>query len=640
MHCPRTLIGIFLCCASWSVLAAPTLLAPTSTYAAPSTATLTLTPMVAVLPPSISGYAQTGCLNSGSSVTILGSNFGSKKNATLGGHGISVALTVSSWGSTQISAVIPNNPSIQAGQWYYIGIQDPATGAWLSNIDKNITMCAAALVTATTVNLALKTGLTTPLVSATLISPPLTPTMTLTPIIPSTPTAPVTPPPVTPTAPVVTPPPPVTPTARAPAADNQDGYQDYYGNDAPNNDGANYGNYAEPATPSVLPGSQGSLMDRALPAPPPNLVAMQKQQKFLREHTEPEELVVISADMAQAQQLAQVLGAYGMTPKRRKALNNLGLVISAFRVPPELDLQQITLQVREANPQMWVDLNHRYNLLGDASNSRPAKDQIAWPVQDSLCGQGLRLGLIDTEINRQHPSLQGQLITTQSMVSAGINRPTMDHGTAVASLLIGKPGSDVAGLLPRAQLFSASVFRARDSKHTDTTAEWLISAIDWLLAQKVHTINMSLGGPRNLLLDVAIQRTIQSGVIVVAAAGNGGANAPAVYPAAQPGVIAVTAIDSKLKPYRDASPGDYISFAAPGVDVWAADAQNSKGKYFSGTSFATPYVSAAMASQLGQKNKKISPRDAYTALEQSAKDLGTAGKDSQFGWGLVQGSCN
>jgi hypothetical protein len=64
----------------------------------------------------------------------------------------------------------------------------------------------------------------------------------------------------------------------------------------------------------VLRNITGSLMDHALPAPPPNLAADQKQQKFLRDHTEPGELVVISADMAQAQQLAQILGAYGLTP--------------------------------------------------------------------------------------------------------------------------------------------------------------------------------------------------------------------------------------------------------------------------------------------------------------------------------------
>ena len=83
-------------------------------------------------------------------------------------------------------------------------------------------------------------------------------------------------------------------------------------------------------------------------------------------------------------------------------------------------------------------------------------------------------------------------------------------------------------------------------------------------------INLSLGGPRNLLVEAALQRTMQQGIVVVAAAGNGGADAMPVYPAAQPGVIAITAVDANLKPYPRANRGDYIAYAAPGVDVWVA----------------------------------------------------------------------
>ncbi|HEX5635900.1 MAG TPA: hypothetical protein VFY78_02340, partial [Gammaproteobacteria bacterium] len=312
---------IFLFIITTGVLAAPTTLqlAPTTSVTlTPSLTTTPLTTQIAVLPPAISGYAQTSCINTGGSVTILGSNFGSQKSANLGGSGINVPLSINSWSSNQIMATIPSNPSIKAGQWYYIGISDPKTGNWLSNIDKNITICAAATVITPTINPSVKLLVTTPLTSPATIIP--TPT---TPAAPTTPPAPTAPPPAS----------DVTPSRTAPT----DSYGGYYGDSDNTSDWSNYGNYAEPSTPSVLPGSQGSLMDRALPAPPPNLAAIQKQQKFLREHTEPEELVVVSADMAQAQQLAQILGPYGLTPKRRKPLKNLGLVISVFRVPPDVD---------------------------------------------------------------------------------------------------------------------------------------------------------------------------------------------------------------------------------------------------------------------------------------------------------------
>ena len=159
-----TLPGFLLLCSSTAVLAAPTIsVSPATIYSSPTT--LTLTPTVtATLPPTISGYAQAGCVSPGSSITILGSYFGSQKAAVLGGQGISVPLTISSWNSSQITAMIPNNPGIAAGQWYYIGIQDTKTGTWLSNIDKNITICAAATMT-TTLSPTVKTMITTPLLT-------------------------------------------------------------------------------------------------------------------------------------------------------------------------------------------------------------------------------------------------------------------------------------------------------------------------------------------------------------------------------------------------------------------------------------------------------------------------------------------
>jgi subtilisin family serine protease len=158
-----------------------------------------------------------------------------------------------------------------------------------------------------------------------------------------------------------------------------------------------------------------------------------------------------------------------------------------------------------------------------------------------------------------------------------------------------------------------------------------VNALDWLLSQNVQVINMSVGGPRNLLVDIAIQRTIKSGIPVIAAAGNGGHNAAAVYPAAQQDVIAVTAVDSEMNIYSKANYGEYIDFAAPGVDIWAGN-EKGAGKFVSGTSFSVPFVTAAMACFIN----KIDHKEAYLQLQKNAKDLGVKGKDKQFGWGIVE----
>jgi len=101
-----------------------------------------LTITASAVKPEITGYKER-CGVKGSNVTILGKNFGTQagKGVALGGHGIHVDLSVISWSNTSIVAQIPNDPKIQEGQWYYIGVEKSNHSEWLSNISKNITIC-------------------------------------------------------------------------------------------------------------------------------------------------------------------------------------------------------------------------------------------------------------------------------------------------------------------------------------------------------------------------------------------------------------------------------------------------------------------------------------------------------------------
>lgn len=186
--------------------------------------------------------------------------------------------------------------------------------------------------------------------------------------------------------------------------------------------------------------------------------------------------------------------------------------------------------------------------------------------------------------------------------------------------------------MPEAELITAEVFRQRDKTHTETTAELLILSLDWLAAQKVSVINISLGGMRNLLLEIALKQVMSLGISAVAAAGNNGTKAPYVYPAAQPGVIAVTALDAERAGYIDANHGDYIDFSAPGVDVIVAKAGGGM-IYRSGTSYAAPFVTVALANI--KSHYKGSLLQYYERLKRAATDLGKHGYDIQFGWGLI-----
>jgi subtilisin family serine protease len=374
--------------------------------------------------------------------------------------------------------------------------------------------------------------------------------------------------------------------------------------------------------PAVSSGGFG-----ALPPPPQDAPVPMKESQSV----EPGELLAISATMDDALQLAAQAQALGFSVKRRTNLAGLGFVVTTFRLPKDMGVGTALLALRKALPDVWADANHRFQLMGDEARTYGQR-LIGWSTA-AACGAGLRIGLVDTGVATDHPQLQGRAIRLRAVLPAGVSAAGADHGTATAALLVGRD----TGLLPGAQLYAANIFRSRE-KEADTTAEWAVLGLDWMAENRVAVVNLSLGGPRNLLIEAAVQRLLETGIAVTAAAGNGGEGAAPVFPAAQPGVTAVTAVDAKMNPYRRANRGDYIAFAAPGVDVWTAT-PGKEGIFVTGTSYAVPYVTAALAAA-HQSNPKIAWTAILEQLQARARDLGAPGKDPVFGWGLVQaGGC-
>jgi subtilisin family serine protease len=310
--------------------------------------------------------------------------------------------------------------------------------------------------------------------------------------------------------------------------------------------------------------------------------------------------------------------------------------MTTLRTPRNMTVRQALTRLRAAMPTLWTDANTRLGLRTTVRDpKRYGHDLIGWQHTTASCGAGIRIGIVDSEVDTAHPAFAGQRVTVKSMLSTGTRTAPKDHATAIASILAGNPHQpSYAGLIPGAEIYTASVFRLRGKEHVDTTAELVVLALDWLAGQQVSVINFSLGGPRNLILEAALQRIFNQGIIVVGAAGNNGPDSPPDYPGAQDGVIAVTAVDAQMKVYDSANQGDYIAFAAPGVDIWSAK-PGGEGTYVTGTSFAVPYVVAAVALE-----RLADPAaDAQTIvqrLKQNANDLGKPDRDNVYGWGLVR----
>jgi subtilisin family serine protease len=207
------------------------------------------------------------------------------------------------------------------------------------------------------------------------------------------------------------------------------------------------------------------------------------------------------------------------------------------------------------------------------------------------------------------------------------------HGSAVAGLMAGRPEKGVPGLLPNSTVFAADVFRTTRSGNSTTTAAFLAQGIDWLIARDVDVINISVAGPENALVENAVKAAMARNIPIVASAGNDGPNANPTYPAAYTGVIAVTAVDSRMRHYRSANRGGFVTIAAPGVGVWTPSKDG--GEYRNGTSYASPFVSAVVAAL--RHGRDLSVKELRRELAARTLDLGPPGRDPMYGWGLVKG---
>jgi subtilisin family serine protease len=251
-------------------------------------------------------------------------------------------------------------------------------------------------------------------------------------------------------------------------------------------------------------------------------------------------------------------------------------------------------------------------------------------AESAGCPVPARIGLVDTQVAGDHPALLGRAIRQRDFASTPVPPA---HGTAMAALLIGNGTRGHFGLVPEAGLHVGAVFGTSPDGVVSALSSDLVRALDWLVEQRVQVINMSLAGPSDPLLAEAVRAARERGALVVAAAGNDGPKAKPAYPGAIDGVLAVTAIDHRRRPFRQAARGRHIDFAAPGVELWAATLDGN-GQRRSGTSIAAVHVTAlaAIAQSLAGDADA-----AETMLRQRAVDLGRPGRDEVFGWGLARG---
>ncbi|MFJ3924280.1 type VII secretion-associated serine protease mycosin [Streptomyces sp. NPDC090022] len=266
-------------------------------------------------------------------------------------------------------------------------------------------------------------------------------------------------------------------------------------------------------------------------------------------------------------------------------------------------------------------------------------------------GEGITVAVLDTGVDGTHPDLDGQVLDGTDLVGMGAGRGDRTwarHGTAMAGIIAGhghgtNRRQGVLGLAPAARILPVRVILEEGdparAKARENKGGALAEGIRWAADHGAHVINLSLGDDSDAAHheaaeDEAVQYALAKGVVVVASAGNGGENGDhASYPAAYPGVIAVTAVDRRGRKAPFSTRSWYATVSAPGVDVVIADPDRA---YYEGwgTSAAAAYVSGAVA-LVRSAHPDLSPAQIKKLLEDTAANAPAGGRDDARGHGLV-----
>ncbi len=288
---------------------------------------------------------------------------------------------------------------------------------------------------------------------------------------------------------------------------------------------------------------------------------------------------------------------------------------------------------QERFPDVVVDAHHHFEHHANAvDKSYTARRAANWDAESKACGKGLRIGVVDGVVDIKHAAFKGLKLSYRSFHLKGQKIAASGHGTAVVAVIAGR--GSWGGLLPGAEIVAANVFHLGKQGKPVGSAKSIVRAIDWMIQKKMPITNFSLGGGKNALIAKIVDHAVAKGMIMVASSGNGGPfSQKKSYPGAYPEVIAITAVDRFDRSASFATSGDYIDFAAPGVDIWTA--VPGGGKAMSGTSFAAPIVTAYAAAAQGRHGlKSVDELRAY--FQKHALDRGKPGRDQYTGWGIVK----
>lgn len=273
---------------------------------------------------------------------------------------------------------------------------------------------------------------------------------------------------------------------------------------------------------------------------------------------------------------------------------------------------------------VYVELDQPLILLADTIPF--GVNQTGAPtVWNTTTGSGVKVAILDTGI-ASHPDLN--IAGGYSVVGSNYT-DYQGHGTAVAGVVAATINDDgLVGVSPDVDLYAVKIMEGQNGNLSNA-----IAGLDWALENNMRIVIMSFGQEEySQIFRDALNQAYQQGILLIAATGNDGENR-VLYPAAYSTVIAVGAVDEQDDRASFSNYGPELELVAQGVNI-STTTLNGGYVVVSGTSVAAPHVAGVVALLLAV-NGSLTNEQLRAKLDANALDLGAAGKDDEYGYGLV-----
>lgn len=339
---------------------------------------------------------------------------------------------------------------------------------------------------------------------------------------------------------------------------------------------------------------------------------------------------------ADESQLEEIKLQYGVVKKEFEELPLVELKLS--------ESEKAALQQQFSSAEIYP--NRQYQTAADEVSPTFSMIKSAPKQAAPYTGKGVRVAVLDTGIDTEHPDLKvaGGVCTAAVCASKVPYDDNFGHGTHVAGIIAAQQNNKgIIGLAPNVQLYA---IKSLNNKGNGSSAQ-ITKGVEWAIQNKIDILNLSLSiSEHDRPLELMLKKAYDNGMVIVSAAGNEGGTGQMdtmTYPGKYASVIAVGAVNNSLTRDENSSIGPTLELAAPGLDIYSTypkelddwDYVVDGYRQLSGTSMAAPHVSGVLA-LYKEQHPGLSNVKLREILQSTAKDLGKAGRDELYGFGLVQ----